>query len=125
MRILLVDDDTRIGASVVRMLRRDHQVTYVEDITAAKVALAEMEFDGILSDARMPGGTGADLHYWLHKEGHPLAERFLLMTGGIGNPRIREHIEAYLIPCLSKPFTKEELLEHLALLQPQERPFPE
>jgi DNA-binding NtrC family response regulator len=117
MRILLVDDDTRIGASVVRMLRRDHQVTYVEDITAAKVALAEMEFDGILSDIRMPGGTGTDLHRWLQERKHPLAGCFLLMTGVPAAPRHQEHLEAHQIPCLSKPFTKEELLEHLGLLQ--------
>ena len=63
MRLLLVEDDPMIGASVQRGLRQDgHTVDWVRDGAAADLAVAAGVHELILLDLGLPGKSGLE---WL------------------------------------------------------------
>ena len=60
--ILVVDDDERLRQTLSILIRNlGHEAVAVEDVGAAETALAAREFDLVISDLRMPGGSGLDL----------------------------------------------------------------
>jgi len=63
-RILFVDDDPNILQGLQRMLRsmrHEWDVRYVDSGDSALAALAEQPFDAVVTDMRMPGMDGAEL----------------------------------------------------------------
>jgi two-component system response regulator QseB len=59
MRVLLVEDDPMIGASVQKGLRQDgFSVDWVRDSTAAETALHANPYDSLLLDLGLPGRGG-------------------------------------------------------------------
>ncbi len=62
MRVLLVEDDRMIGASVQRGLRRDGiAVDWVQDGSAAESALASTPYDCVLLDLGLPRKDGIEV----------------------------------------------------------------
>src|SRR5262249_52829816 len=60
--ILIVDDDERLRTTVALLLRTlGHEIVEAPDVTAAESLLREREIDLVISDLRMPGGSGLDL----------------------------------------------------------------
>src|SRR5262249_8886546 len=60
--ILIVDDDERLRTAVALLLRTlGHEIVEAPDVTAAESLLREREIDLVISDLRMPGGSGLDL----------------------------------------------------------------
>jgi DNA-binding NtrC family response regulator len=60
--ILVVDDDERLRLTLALLLRTlGHEVVDAPDVSAAEVLLREREIDLVISDLRMPGGSGMDL----------------------------------------------------------------
>jgi response regulator RpfG family c-di-GMP phosphodiesterase len=79
-RLLLVDDEARILASLSRALRREHyEIHTAESPEEALRILAAQRFELILADYRMPAMTGVELLTRAAKT-HPEAAR-LLLTG--------------------------------------------
>lgn len=108
-RILVVDDDPLVRASVVDMLiDLGHTVSAASSGADALTRLDESDgVDIVLSDLAMPGMTGVELAEHLRRrEGAP---KVLLMTG-FGDVIGR-------FPRLAKPFTEEELARGLARLE--------
>jgi PleD family two-component response regulator len=67
MKILLVDDDPSMRASVGRLLRSTkHDVFEAEDGVSAMNLLDREEFNAVITDVQMPRGCGLDLlqHMW-------------------------------------------------------------
>ena len=61
-RLLLVDDETRILSALRRTLRREgYSIETAESPSAALALLEARSVDLVVSDYRMPGGSGADL----------------------------------------------------------------
>jgi two-component system OmpR family response regulator len=59
MRILLVEDDTMIGAAVLEVLRQEHYaVDWVRDGSAAEAALVAEQYDLVLLDLGLPKADG-------------------------------------------------------------------
>jgi two-component system, OmpR family, response regulator QseB len=59
MRVLLVEDDRMIGASLRQALRlQGHAVDWVYDVPAAQATLGSERFDLVLLDLGLPGGGG-------------------------------------------------------------------
>ncbi|MCF6199995.1 MAG: response regulator, partial [Hyphomicrobiaceae bacterium] len=57
--ILVVDDDERIRNLLAKYLRNNgFRVTKACDASAARAALAGLEFDLLIPDVMMPGETG-------------------------------------------------------------------
>jgi len=62
VRILVVDDDRAVRKALqVNLSKQGWQVTLAENVTDALEALHELTFDVVLTDVRMPDGTGIDL----------------------------------------------------------------
>ena len=60
--ILIVDDDERLRTALALLLRTlGHEIVEAPDVAAAESLLREREIDLVISDLRMPGGSGLDL----------------------------------------------------------------
>ena len=60
--ILVVDDDERLRDTLGILVRNlGHEALTVDDVGAAQAVLTAREVDLIISDLRMPGGSGLDL----------------------------------------------------------------
>lgn len=118
-KILLVDDEAVLGATVQRMLAPAHDVVC---LTSARDALERIlqgeRFDIVLCDLMMPDVTGMDLHLALSQQAPDQAEKMAFMTGGAFTSRAHDFLDRAGTPCIEKPFNSESLLSFVnALLQ--------
>ncbi len=111
-RVLVVDDEALVAASVRRALAGDHEVTTVVGGREALDHLAaSAEYDVVVSDLLMPGVTGIDLWKALRERAPGLADRMIFLTGGAFTPASSEFVEAHREACLPKPFELGRLRE--------------
>lgn len=106
---ILVVDDAR---DTVEVLRRNLESRSFGVLTAASVAeardvLARNAVDLVITDMRMPGGSGIELVRHVH-ESEPAAE-ILVITGYATVEGAVEAVKAGAESYLAKPFTDEEL----------------
>jgi PAS domain S-box-containing protein len=114
-KILIVDDEPRVGLTLKRLLDRDYQVTTVISIAEALKLIDEgREFDVILCDLMMPEGTGMDLHSRLLDRAPTMARRMLFVTGGAFTPGAEEFLKRPDIRSLEKPVSFDQLRQALA-----------
>lgn len=111
-RVLLVDDEERILASLRRSLRREgYELVTSQTPREALQILEEQHFDAILTDHKMPGMTGVELLAEVARL-QPHARR-LLITGWAQAVSDAE-IEAIEIDAvISKPWEDAELKDAL------------
>jgi PAS domain S-box-containing protein len=113
-RVLVVDDEPMIGATLTRILSA-HEVASVRH---AREALARIEagerFDIILCDLMMPEMSGMDLHAALAKAAPEAASRMVFLTGGIFTAAARTFVEQTSVPIVEKPFDPASLREMVA-----------
>ncbi len=118
--LLVVDDDTAMRQMLEGLFRREgYEVSEASSAPAALELAREREYDVVLSDVRMPGGSGIDLMRELRRV-QPRA-RVVLMTA-FGNVEsaveaMRDGACGYTV----KPFEPEEVLRAVgqALEAPQ------
>lgn len=105
MKILVVDDDTRIRQMTADALRESgHDVTEA-DCGATALALLDDDVALLLTDVQMPGMTGPELADVAQSRYQRLSVHFMSAdTGEIPREAFRGR------PVLSKPFTLSELL---------------
>jgi len=109
-RILVVDDEPRMGKALERLLAHRYQVTVVSSAhEALKVLPGDPPFDAIVCDLMMPDMSGMDLHEALQQSSPALAERMVFMTGGAYTDRAQEFLERMPTRRLDKPFRPDEL----------------
>ncbi len=117
-RILLVDDDDNVAASLNDMLKRDGR--QVERVASGREALDRLmheSFDAILLDVRLPDVSGPDVYRELAEKRPTQAQRVIFVTGGLwrGNESgLRQSLPPR--PLLSKPCTAPQLRAVLRLL---------
>lgn len=112
LRVLVVDDEEPMRKMIqLRLAKRGLFCETAADITDATQQLASGQFDVVLSDLNMPGGTGLDLASWMTREkpGTPL----VLVTGAnevrLATRALKSGVSDYIV----KPFEIEELLRSL------------
>ncbi len=109
-RVLIIDDEPIIGATIRRLLSAEHEVVIS---TGANDALdrfrAGERFDVILCDLMMPEVTGAEFYQQLRRESPEQAERVIFLTGGAFTPRAREFLDNVTNLLIEKPFEHEQL----------------
>jgi two-component system cell cycle sensor histidine kinase/response regulator CckA len=110
LRVLVVDDEPKVGISLRRMLR-DWDVHVVEDgRDAPELLRRDRDFDAVLCDLMMPQLSGMDLFDDIRARDPELARRFVFMTGGAFTPRAREFVAQVPNVTLEKPFDKSMVL---------------
>jgi PAS domain S-box-containing protein len=108
LRLLLVEDDAAVRAALAHTLeRRQFTVVTAVDALHALRVVEQQSFDLVLTDAVMPGMSGAALVEHLHVS-HP-GLRVILMSG-YSRGLVDASSVASTRPQLRKPFTTAELI---------------
>jgi CheY-like chemotaxis protein len=106
-RALVVEDEADVADTLRELLVREgYAVTVASDGAAALMALDRGEFDLILSDLRMPGVSGPDLHARLAETKPHLIDRMGFVTGDTLGSSMDDFLRGCGRPVLEKPFTK-------------------
>ena len=110
LTILLVDDERSLAQGLARLLGRDgHTVDVVANGCLALAKLDERVYDLILSDIRMPELDGPGLYRILQHQRPHLCQRLIFLTGDTLEPTTLAFLKASGVPCLTKPFTLNEV----------------
>jgi two-component system response regulator QseB len=108
MRLLLVEDDPMIGASVQRGLKQDgHAVDWVRDGAAAELALPGEQYELILLDLGLPRKDGLELLAGLRRKGVTLPVLVITARDSVAD-RVKG-LDAGADDYLVKPFDLDEL----------------
>ena len=109
-RILVVDDEPRMGRALQRLLSPAHDVATAQNAREALgLVSAGARFDVILCDLMMPGMSGMALHAELGRAAPELAARMVFMTGGAYTAEAQAFLEEVPNRRLEKPFRPETL----------------
>jgi CheY-like chemotaxis protein len=108
--ILVVDDEPAVREALVAQLgRMGCRVDSAASASEAHRQVSRNEYDVVLLDVRMPGGSGLDLYDTLLREKPHVPERIVFMTGDFANEETVTGLRATRRPYLEKPFTLDEL----------------
>ena len=108
--VLVVDDEEPVGNLLARLLHElGHQPTVASSGEEALDLLKRHSFDLILSDVKMPGMSGFDLHRAVQQQQPELAPRVVFVTGDILTPATQARIAQLGNPYIAKPFAIERL----------------
>jgi two-component system NtrC family sensor kinase len=122
--IVVVDDEADVAAVLAEMLEQDgHVVDVVNNGQLALERIQEKRYDLVFSDMRMPVLDGPGLYRRLTALGHPLARRFIFLTGDVLGPETRAFLERSGALSVTKPFAVAEIRR--AVEQALQPPGPE
>ncbi|MDZ4719151.1 MAG: response regulator [Roseiflexaceae bacterium] len=109
-RVLVVDDEEPVALLLARLLRDlGHIPTVVTSGTAALEVVRREPFDMVLTDVKMPGMNGFELHQAIKERDPELASRLAFITGDTMTPATQARIAQSGNPYLAKPFAIERL----------------
>ncbi len=109
-RVLVVDDEPLMGATLEVTLGAEHDVVIVTSaIQALAILESDQSFDAVLSDLMMPRVSGMDLHREMVKRGYELANHVLFMTGGAYTEEAQTFLRETACASIDKPFEVAEL----------------
>ena len=115
MRLLLVEDDPMIGASVQSGLRQEgHTVDWVRDGKAAELALASGVHEMLLLDLGLPHKSGLELLSGLRRQGLDLPVLVITARDSVAD-RVKG-LDAGADDYLVKPFDLDELSARIRAL---------
>jgi two-component system NtrC family sensor kinase len=125
-RILVVDDEEPVSNLLARLLRDiGHQPSVVHSGAEALEAIGRESFDLVLTDVKMPGMSGFELHQKIKQRDADLATRLVFVTGDTMSAATQARIAQSGNPSLAKPFTVdrlEALVRALLMRRPIESP---
>ena len=113
-RVLVMDDDDLVLATLSKMLQAD--MFSVDVSLSAREALGrlpETRYDAILCDMWMPGMTGKDFYNQVTKEFPEYQSRIIFLTGDIASETTWDFIEEKRLPYVLKPVSQPELRRKL------------
>jgi two-component system, NtrC family, sensor kinase len=106
LRVLVVDDEEPILYLVQEVLRADgHNVDTATSGQAGLKLASENPYDVIVTDWKMPGLNGMQMHEDLMARDPAAARRMLFMTGDVIRENFQEFLKKYSLTCLPKPFS--------------------
>jgi len=115
--VLVVDDEPELRRLACRALTRSGvEVIEAESVSAARDLLMQHKVDAVVSDVRMPGGSGADLYRWVEANQPELADRFLFVTGDVDSGELGDVAARRPDAMLHKPFSLSELTGRVTAL---------
>jgi DNA-binding NtrC family response regulator len=104
-RVLVIDDEPRIGRSLCLALGDEFEVVSTEDAAEAlKWLTAGDWFDVIFCDLMMPAMNGVELRARVSECSPDLAARIVFVTGGLLLPHVQALLESVPNTVLAKPF---------------------
>jgi signal transduction histidine kinase len=105
---LVIDDERSVRMALTRYFERGGwDVRQAEGGAEALELLADPAapaFQLVITDLRMPGRTGMEVHDWLAEHRPDLFERLIIATGDVASPPVRDFLRRTTRPVLEKPF---------------------
>ena len=109
-KILIVEDDSAFRQMLSRFLTKNgFEVSQANDIREAQDQIDKQPFEIVLSDVRLPSGSGQDL---LKTTSSDLAATKIILMTGYGE--VKSAVEAMkkgAFDYVTKPFTPEQILQ--------------
>lgn len=121
-RVLVVDDEAPIRVAIRRYLeRRGWTVEEARDGREALEILGLAEgglpradaYDAIVTDLRMPGVTGIEIHDRLAALSPSGVAKLIMITGDTASPEVAEFVDRLRQPLVQKPFDMRALADLL------------
>jgi PAS domain S-box-containing protein len=106
-RVLIVDDEATIRQALTRFYkRRGWAVTQAEDGSRAfeRLIRGSEPFDLVISDMKMPGFSGIELHAALREMRPDMLDHLLFCTGEVDSPAVSAFVADTNCRVLVKPF---------------------
>jgi signal transduction histidine kinase/PAS domain-containing protein len=117
-RALLVDDEEEIAESLADFLQYEgFACDIATDGGQAKARLAGGAYDLVVSDLRMPGIDGPQLHAWVAATRPDLVERMAFATGDTLGAHAARFLAEVRRPVLEKPFMPDAVRRLLVELE--------
>jgi two-component system response regulator ResD len=119
--ILVVDDNEFIRASMIKFLQSNrYEVVGAPHAADAMHELREREFSVIITDVLMPDTDGFELVDYIRGYDEPLKSTPIIAISGGGRTidanAVLGALEEKVDLILKKPFSKKDLLDHVAVL---------
>jgi PAS domain S-box-containing protein len=110
-KILVVDDEPGVRILLERVFTQmGHQVETVADAETAVSKLdSGLTYDVILTDVRMPGMSGIELHAYILKKTPAMKNKIIFITGDVMGADIKEFLTKNNLTYFAKPFDIEGL----------------
>jgi DNA-binding NtrC family response regulator len=106
--ILVVDDDDRLRATLEMLIGNlGHEVLLASDVESAELVLGKRDADVVISDLRMPGGSGIDLLESIKRSGRDTPVIMLTAYGTVETAV--EAMRKGAFDFLLKPFETSEI----------------
>jgi diguanylate cyclase (GGDEF)-like protein/PAS domain S-box-containing protein len=119
-RILLVDDEPRLLASLYELLRdRDYHLVTATCGAEALAHLSKLRFDLVLLDLRLPDMSGHEIMDYINGKG--IDADVIVMSGDVGIEAAIGALKRGAYDYLRKPYSREELLKTVANALQQRR----
>lgn len=116
-RVLVVDGDRNIAASISLLLQRaGMQVSIAHDVATAQAAIQLATPDLVLLESRLPDRSGCDLCQWIRAEPHLSAVRVVFISARARDADIAKAHACGADGFLVKPFSAQDLMEQLEAL---------
>jgi len=123
LRVLAIDDETTILGFLAELLSRaGHRVETASDVTQALSKIRSHRYDLIISDMKMPGGTGRDIYEAIVLRAPELARRVVFTTGDGANRDTIAFVRENGCQMLLKPYELEQLESVIAMAAQSTRP---
>src|SRR5688500_13229386 len=126
-RVLVIDDEPTIRAALNRFFTRRHWLFDEAEDGArglAKLMVPGVEYTAIISDLRMPGMSGMELHDQLAEHRPELLDRLIFSTGDVASKDAAEFVQRTRCIILEKPFELSKLGETLERIRAATPPSP-
>ncbi|HEU4400787.1 MAG TPA: ATP-binding protein [Candidatus Polarisedimenticolia bacterium] len=110
LRILVIDDEPALQAFLVSLLRsRGHSVDTAADVPEGIRKIAANGHDLIISDMRMPHGSGKDIYKAVMEKNPRLARRIIFTTGDGASAETKRFLKEAGNEIVLKPFKIEQI----------------
>jgi diguanylate cyclase (GGDEF)-like protein/PAS domain S-box-containing protein len=119
-RLLLVDDEPRLLASLYELLKdRGYQLVTATCGSEALAQLSKLRFDLVLLDLRLPDIGGHEIMDFINQKG--IDAEVIVMSGEVGIDAAIGALKRGAYDYLRKPYSREELLKTVANALQQRR----
>jgi DNA-binding NtrC family response regulator len=121
--VLVIDDEQSVRMALARYFERTgwdvRQAEGGEEALEHLSGAEAPDYQLVITDLRMPGRNGIEVHDWMAEHRPDLFERLLVATGDVASPLIRDFIRRTPRPVLEKPFELTALAALVAQVAPE------